>query len=105
AELDAPRASPALLACLHALARRTAGLLREGYPLTDQIRDFRLSLEIAVIHRLASSLVRTLMVRDPLSQKVHLKTLGFAGVGTLGVVQGLWRRLGRAAPSPEHQGA
>jgi squalene synthase HpnC len=106
AALDAPRASPELLSCLHKLAARTAGLLRDGYPLPDQIRDFRLSLEISVIHRLAWSLVHTLMARDPLHDKVHLKSLGFAGVGMLGILHGLWRRLGRrAAVSPEHQGA
>ena len=104
--LDAPRATPELLACLHKLAARTAGLLRDGFPLPDQIRDFRLSLEISVIHRLALSLVHTLMMRDPLADKVHLKSLGFAGVGMLGVLHGLWRRLGRrGAVSPEHQGA
>jgi squalene synthase HpnC len=104
--LDAPRASPELLACLHKLAARTAGLLRDGWPLPDQIRDFRLSLEISVIHRLAWSLVHTLMARDPLHDKVHLKSLGFAGVGMLGVLHGLWRRIGRrGAASPEHQGA
>jgi squalene synthase HpnC len=106
AALDAPQASPELLSCLHKLAARTAGLLREGFPLPDQIRDFRLSLEISVIHRLADSLVRTLIVRDPLRDKVHLKSLGFAGVGMLGILLGLWRRLGRrGAASPEHQGA
>jgi squalene synthase HpnC len=104
--LDAPRASPELLGCLHKLAARTAGLLRDGYPLPDQIRDFRLSLEISVIHRLAWSLVHTLMARDPLHDKVHLKSLGFAAVGMLGVLGGLWRRIGRrGAVSPEHQGA
>lgn len=106
AALDAPRASPQLLACLHKLAARTGGLLNDGYPLPDQIRDFRLSLEISVIHTLAQRLVRTLMVRDPLSDKVHLKSLGFAGVGVLGVLKGLWRRAGRrGTASPEHQGA
>jgi hydroxysqualene synthase len=104
--LDASRATPELLACLHKLAARTAGLLRDGYVLPDQIRDFRLSLEISVIHRLAWSLVHTLMARDPLHDKVHLKSLGFAGVGMLGVLNGLWRRIGRrGAVSPEHQGA
>ncbi len=104
--LDAPAASPELLACLHKLAARTAGLLREGHPLPDQIRDFRLSLEISVIHTLADRLVRMLMLRDPLRDKVHLKTLGFAGVGVFGVFKGLWRRVARrAAASPEHQGA
>src|ERR1022692_1295275 len=106
AALDAPQASPELLSCLHKLATRTAGLLREGHSLPDQIRDFRLSLEISVIRRLADSLVRTLMGRDPLRDKVHLKSIGFAGVGMLGVLHGLWRRLGRrGTASPEHQGA
>lgn len=106
AALDASQASPELLACLHKLAARTAGLLRDGYPLPDQIRDFRLSLEISVIHRLAWSLVHTLMARDPLRDKVHLKSLGFAGVGLVGILHGLWRRLARRGTvSPEHQGA
>jgi len=104
--LGESQASPQLLACLHKLAERTAELLRDGYPLPDQIKDFRLSLEISVIHTLAGRLVRTLMVRDPLRDKVHLKSLGFMGVSMLGVLKGLWRRLGRrAAASPEHQGA
>jgi len=104
--LGEPQASPQLLTCLHKLTGRTAELLRDGYPLPDQIKDFRLSLEISVIHTLAGRLVRTLMVRDPLRDKVHLKSLGFMGVGMLGVLKGLWRRLGRrAAASPEHQGA
>jgi len=106
AALDAAVASPELLTCLHKLAARTAGLLRDGYPLPDQIKDFRLSLEISVIHTLADSLVRTLMVRDPLRDKVHLKSLGFAGVGMLGILKGLRRRVGRrAGAAPEHQGA
>jgi squalene synthase HpnC len=106
AALDAPQASPELVVCLHTLAARTADLLRDGYPLPDQIRDFRLSLEISVIHTLAHRLVRILMVRDPLAHKVHLTSLGFAGVGLFGVLKGVWRRVGRrAAASPEHQGA
>ena len=104
--LDAAQSTPAMLACLHQLAARTGGLLRDGRVLPDQIRDFRLSLEISVIHRLATSLVHTLMVRDPLRDKVHLKSIGFAGVGMLGVLHGLWRRIGRrGTTSPEHQGA
>jgi hypothetical protein len=106
AALDAPQASPELVFCLHTLAARTADLLRDGYPLPDQIRDFRLSLEISVIHTLAHRLVRILMVRDPLRDKVHLTSLGFAGGGLFGVLKGIWRRVGRRAPaSPEHQGA
>jgi squalene synthase HpnC len=106
AALGEAQSSPELLTCLHKLAARTGGLLRDGYPLPDQIKDFRLSLEISVIHTLADTLVRTLMVRDPLRDKVHHKSLGFAGVGLVGILKGLRRRLGRrAAASPEHQGA
>jgi hydroxysqualene synthase len=104
--LGATASTPEMLSCLHKLAARTATLLHDGYPLPDQIRDFRLSLEISVIYTLADSLVGTLQARDPLHDKVHLKSLGFAGVGLVGVLKGFWRRLGRrATTSPEHQGA
>jgi squalene synthase HpnC len=104
--IGAAEASPALRTCLRGLAERTGGLLREGYPLPDQIRDLRLSLEISVIHTLAERLVQMLMLRDPLSEKVHLGKGGFAGVGLIGIFKGLARRLTRRAPSvPEHQDA
>jgi squalene synthase HpnC len=99
-------ASPALRACLHGLAERTAGLLRDGHGLPGQIRDFRLSLEISVIHTLAERLVQILMLRDPLSDKVHLGKPGFAAVGLIGIIKGLTRRLTRRIiPVPEHQDA
>ncbi len=99
-------ASPALRVCLRSLAERTAGLLRDGYPLPDQIRNLRLSLEISVIHTLAGHLVDMLRVRDPLSERVHLGKLGFAGVGSIGILKGLARRMTRrAVPVPEHQDA
>ena len=104
--LGAPHATPELLTCLHKLAERTGGLLREGYSLPDQIKNLRLSLEISVIYTLAERLVRTLMARDPLRDKVHHKSLGFAGVGLVGIFKGLARRtLRRSASSAEHQGA
>lgn len=99
-------AAPALRACLHGLAERTAGLLRDGYALPDQIKDLRLSLEISVIHTLAERLVQMLMLRDPLSEKVHLGKGGFAAVGLIGIIKGLTRRLTRRPnPVAEHQDA
>jgi hydroxysqualene synthase len=99
-------ASPALRACLHGLAERTADLLRQGDALPDQIRDLRLSLEISVIHTLAARLVQMLMLRDPLSEKVHLAKPGFLGVGLIGISKGLARRMARRInPVPEHQDA
>jgi hydroxysqualene synthase len=70
--LAAPRASPALLACIRGLAERTAGLLEEARPFARRIGDTRLALEVAVIHRLAQRLTGGLMKRDPLSERVHL---------------------------------
>jgi squalene synthase HpnC len=104
--IDAPEASPALRSCLRGLAERTAALLRDGHRLPDQIKDLRLSLEISVIHTLAEQLVQMLMLRDPLSEKVHLGKGGFAAVGLIGLFKGLTRRLmRRAAAVPEHQDA
>jgi len=71
-ELGRPKASPALLQCLHMLAAKTEQLLDEGRPLAAEVRDFRLGLEIAVIQTFADRIVRMLRVRDPLSERVHL---------------------------------
>jgi hydroxysqualene synthase len=99
-------ASPALRACLRDLADRTAGLLRDGAGLPDQIRDLRLSLEISVIHTLAERIVQMLMLHDPLSEPVHLGKASFAGIGLIGIIKGLRRRLTRrSAIVTEHQGA
>jgi hypothetical protein len=69
--LDAPRASPALLAVIAALAKRTAELLLRAKPFARQIRDRRLALEVSVIQALAEDLVSALMHRDPLCERVH----------------------------------
>jgi hydroxysqualene synthase len=99
-------ASPALRNCLHTLAERTADLLHEGAILPDQINDLRLSLEISVIHTLADRLVQMLLLRDPLSERVHLGKPAFIGVGLIGVMKGLRRRMVRRPPiTAEHQDA
>ncbi|MBU6268028.1 MAG: squalene synthase HpnC [Sphingomonadales bacterium] len=69
--LGAARATPELLAVIHALAARTLDLLREAVPFARHVRDLRLSAEVAVIQRLAVDLTEGLMRRDPLSQSVH----------------------------------
>src|ERR1700687_1278139 len=66
------RASAPLLQCLHSLAARTEALLDESKPLSAEVRDFRLGLEVSVIQTFADKIVRLLKVRDPLSQTVHL---------------------------------
>jgi squalene synthase HpnC len=70
--LGLSQAPPALLQCLHVLAGKTEQLLNEGRPLTAQVRDFRLGLEIAVIQAFADRIVGMLKSRDPLSERVHL---------------------------------
>ena len=94
-ELGAPRSSPALLQCLHALAHRTDALLQESRGFAAMIGDFRLSLEVAVIATLARRVLRLIKTRDPLSENVHLTRIGVMG-GTLGgVATGSLARLAR----------
>jgi hydroxysqualene synthase len=69
------KAPASLLQCLHALAVRTEALLGEGKPLSSEVRDFRLGLEISVIQAFAEKIVRLLKTRDPLSERVHLSAL------------------------------
>jgi hydroxysqualene synthase len=94
-ELSAERASPALLAAVRQLARRTGDLLRESAPFSASIEDARLALEVAVIQTYAERLVTLLSVRDPLSERVHLGKAGVAGYGVLGLLWGATRRVGR----------
>ena len=94
-DLNAARATPQLLACLHGLAERTGVMLEEGAALPAQIDDRRLSLEIAAIVNLARHFVRLLREKDPLSENVRLGKMGVAGFGLLGVVKGLFGRLAR----------
>jgi len=100
--LDAERATPQLLACLHGLADRTGAMLEQGAHLPGQIKDMRLSLEIAAIVTLARHFVRLLRTRDPLSENVRLGKLGVAGVGLMGVAKGLLNRIvsGPSAQAP-----
>ena len=78
--LRAEKASPQLLACIRDLADRTSALLRDSKPFSSQIRDLRLSIEVAVIQRLAEKLVGMLKTRDPLSERVHLSKAEAAAI-------------------------
>jgi squalene synthase HpnC len=93
--LDAPRATPQLLACLHGLAERTGAMLEQGSRLPAQINDIRLAAEISAIVTLARHFVHLLRTRDPLSENVRLGKLGVAAFGALGAAKGLFGRLGR----------
>ena len=67
-----PKSSPKLLACLHEVAGRTAGLLPEASRLPPSVSDLRLGVETTVIVDLARKLVGRLKTRDPLADRVHL---------------------------------
>jgi len=95
--LAEPKARPRLLAGIRQLNIRTMDLLRLSAPFSRQIADLRLALEVAVIQRLATTLTGVLARRDPLSEGVHLGKAGFAGVGSIGLAQGLMFRLLRLA--------
>ncbi|MCB1413126.1 MAG: squalene synthase HpnC [Xanthobacteraceae bacterium] len=97
---------PALLACLHDLARRTEGLLDDGRSLSAGVKDIRLGIDVAVIQAYADKIVQLLKVRDPLSERVHLKAHEFFGHGMLGIAGELTRRmLGRGVASKRAAGA
>jgi squalene synthase HpnC len=93
--LGQSKASPELRSCLADLARRTAVLLDEAEPFSAQVNDLRLGLEISVIYRIARLLTQKLLRRDPLSERVHMSTAGYAGAALLGIAAGLGRRAGR----------
>jgi hydroxysqualene synthase len=95
--LKAPTASPQLRACLNDICARVTLLLKESAVFSAQIADRGLSLEVAVIQRLAEKLTRMLRTHDPLSERVHLGALEVAGVAVLGVMQGASRRFTRPA--------
>ena len=91
-DLGAPRASAALLSCLHELAARNEELLREGDALDLQVTDGRVACEIAVIQSFARQIVQLLKTRDPLSQRVHLGKPAMARLALGGIGRALWRR-------------
>ncbi len=70
-DLARDRATPELRSVIDALAARCQDLLREAAGFARAIRDRRLGVEVAVIHKLAVSLAARLRIRDPLSQRVH----------------------------------
>jgi squalene synthase HpnC len=104
-ELGAPRSSPGLLECLHALAHRTDALLRESLGFAAMIGDVRLSLEVAVITALAQRILRLLKTRDPLSENVHLSKIGVMGGTLAGVAVGSFARLARGRLASQRSNA
>ena len=91
--LGAAQASPALRACFRDLALRTDALLDEGECLPRDIRNFRLSMEIAAISALARKLTAILVTHDPLSERVHLGKPAMLRTALLGCLKVAGQRL------------
>lgn len=91
--LSAPKAAPELRSCLSRLADETDRLLDHSERFSNEIKDIRLSCEVAIIQRLARHLVGLLMSRDPLSERVHLSKAAMAGTALLATLNVLGRRL------------
>ena len=94
-DLGRETATPELRRCLGALADRTGLLLDDSAVFSSRIKDFRLAMEVAVIHALARRLVALLKRRDPLSERVHLGAGAVAVVGVLGIAAGAAGRVSR----------
>jgi squalene synthase HpnC len=95
--LGAKAATPALRRCIAELAVRTADLLRQGEGLIGEIADWRLRLEISVIHAFAMRITRLLAARDPLSEETHLSKWQAGGVALLAALHGATRGFSPAA--------
>ena len=92
--LGEEKASPALRRCIAELAHRAEKMLHDGDGLETAIADWRLGLEISVIHALALRVARTLTVSDPLSAETHLGKWRAGGVGLLAALNSASRRFG-----------
>lgn len=92
--LGEPRSSPGLARVIARMVAATDGLLSEAAGFASMIRDRRLALEVAVIHRLAVSLNDRLRTRDPLVGNVHHGKFEAAGLA-LGAVAAQLLRPGR----------
>jgi len=98
------QASPALRNCLRGLVGRTSALLDESRGLDAKVSDARLALEISAIQSLASQLLAILMIRDPLSERVHLSKAEALATAVSGSARTMVRRLLRTmAPTHRYQ--
>ena len=93
--LGEANASPALRACIAGLAKRTRDLLDRGRNLPAQISDARLSIEIRATIDLAYAINDLLLVRDPLSEPVHLRKSQMLGITAGALASGVAARFAR----------
>ena len=93
-DLAKPQATPNLRKIIVDLAIRGETLLAQSSGFAAQIKDRRLALEVAIIHRLAVSLTVRLKRFDPLCERAHhtkLESFGLAALAALGQASRLIR--------------
>jgi squalene synthase HpnC len=95
--LSQVKSSAALRRCLDEMIQGIRKLLHQAEPLPMLVKDFRLTLEISVIHRLAYALADRLSKHDPLSERPHLNALSIAGLSMTAIAWGLSRRAAAIA--------
>jgi len=93
--LAEPKASPQLKACIRALAAKTSELLPNAAELPNRVGSLRLAAETAVIVALAHRLIRLLLTRDPLSERVHLSKAAALAVAAKSATGAVARNIGR----------
>jgi len=98
--LASVKASSALQACLRSIASKAAELLPKASMLPLAVQDARLGLETGIIVRLAHKLIALLMIRDPLSERVHLTRLDAMLAAAHGAATTLAARLVQPSASP-----
>jgi len=99
-DLKAEKAPPALRRVIASLAQRTDVLLKEARPFAGMIADFRLGLEVTVIQRLAESLNRGLLKKDPLSERVHHRKSEMLGLALVAATRFSFHRTAAPRPAP-----
>lgn len=93
--LGSAQAPQPLRECITDLARKTEFLL--GASLSTQVQDKRLRLEVTVIEKVAKRLLKMLLARDPLSERVHLTPLQFTSLTASSVLEMLTTKAKVAA--------
>ncbi len=89
-DLDADVSSAALDAVKHRMLDGCVALMAEARRLPAALKSRRLSMESAVIVRLAERLIAILRSGDPLARRVALTKADFARAGVMGTVAGFF---------------
>ncbi len=92
-DLKKPVATPQFRACLDDLCERVSNLLHDSAVFSGQIGNRGLSLEVALIQRLAERLLGILQTHDPLSERVHIGKFEMARLALGTIAHGVSRRL------------